>query len=82
MKASWGAGEKWEPTQEELPTPNPKHTGSFPDCSGSQDPSKPLPAPARGLLTTHPTLGYHVPVSKSSRHLICQISHICIQEVP
>uniref|UniRef100_A0A8C0XD10 SH2 domain-containing protein n=1 Tax=Castor canadensis TaxID=51338 RepID=A0A8C0XD10_CASCN len=47
------------------------------DCSGSQDPSKPLPAPARGLLTTHPTLGYHVPVKAAmNQQLAVKQAHV------
>lgn len=64
-----------------LPLPSLPSMESISDRSGPLDPSKPpLPPPqstmARGLpinpsFPTRPTSGYHFPVSKSYKHLIC-----------
>lgn len=80
MRARWGeSGNRLGRTF--LPLPSLQSMGSLSDRSGPLDPSKPpLPPPqstmARGLpinpsFPTRPTSGYHFPVSKSYKHLIC-----------
>lgn len=79
MRARWGAGGNI--LGRNLPLPSLQSMGSLSDRSGPVDPSKPPPPPSQSAMArefpinpsfpSRPTSGYHFPVSKSYKHLIC-----------